>query len=202
MSSLPACNTPPASLPVVLVLASGRGRRFNAAGGAGSKLDAPLGGSTVLGLTLAAVAASGLPLHVERGAHAGMGDSIAAAVRANAGAPGWLILPGDLPLLAPASLVAVATALMAGTADAVLPLHAGRRGHPVGFAASQGAALMALAGEAGAAELLRACRARGRCTELALDDPGIAFDIDLPDDLERARLALARASRAAPWRNG
>ncbi|WP_028312766.1 nucleotidyltransferase family protein [Derxia gummosa] len=218
-SLLPAL---PAGAPVVIVLASGRGRRFVASGGAGSKLDAPLGGSTVLGMTLAAVAASGLPFHVERGAHAGMGDSIGAAVRATAGAGGWLILPGDLPLLRPDSLRAVAEALAgrgavsrgdaavtrpaadgggatvpdAAPPDAVLPLHAGQRGHPVGFAASQRDALMALAGEQGAAPVLRACRARGRCLELALDDPGIALDIDELADLQRAeRLLRERARR-------
>jgi molybdenum cofactor cytidylyltransferase len=33
-----------------------------------------------------------------------MGDSIAAAVKATAGAKGWLILPADLPLVQAATL--------------------------------------------------------------------------------------------------
>ncbi|HEY2256300.1 MAG TPA: NTP transferase domain-containing protein, partial [Variovorax sp.] len=97
--------------PTVIVLASGRGERFRAAGGAGHKLQAPLAGSTVLAHTLAAVRASGLPWHLEDIGHPGMGDSIAAAVRATSGAAGWLILPGDLPLVQPATLHAVARAL-------------------------------------------------------------------------------------------
>jgi molybdenum cofactor cytidylyltransferase len=40
-----------------------------------------------------------------------MGDSIAAGVRATADAAGWLVLPGDLPLIQPATLRAVAQAL-------------------------------------------------------------------------------------------
>ena len=51
----------PTSLPVVLVLASGRGARFAASGGAVYKLRAPLGAKTVLEHTLDAVRASGLP---------------------------------------------------------------------------------------------------------------------------------------------
>ena len=65
---------------VVLVLASGKGERFVASGGAGSKLQAMLGGKPVLARTLEAVHASGLAWHLEDAGHAGMGDSIGAAV--------------------------------------------------------------------------------------------------------------------------
>ncbi|MFS2166500.1 NTP transferase domain-containing protein, partial [Variovorax sp. Varisp62] len=92
-----------ANSPVVIVLASGRGERFIAAGGTGSKLKALLAGRPVLERTLDAVRASGLPWHVEDAGHPGMGDSIAAAVRATPDAAGWLILPGDLPLVQPAA---------------------------------------------------------------------------------------------------
>src|SRR5690349_25023283 len=97
--------------PTVLVLTSGRGERFVASGGRGSKLQALLAGRPVLEHTLAAVRASGLPFHVEDAGHPGMGDSIAAGVRATSNAGGWLVLPGDLPLIAPSSLLAVAQAL-------------------------------------------------------------------------------------------
>ena len=104
----------PAALPVVLVLASGRGERFRASGGIGHKLQALLRGKTVLQHTLAAVRASGLPWHLEDAGHPGMGDSIAAAVRATADAPGWLVLPGDLPLVQGATLRAVLDELLRG----------------------------------------------------------------------------------------
>ncbi|MDB5732286.1 MAG: hypothetical protein JWQ03_2181, partial [Variovorax sp.] len=91
-------------LPVVLVLASGRGERFRASGGTLHKLQAPLAGRAVLERTLDAVRASGLPWHLEDAGHPGMGDSIAAAVRATAEAGGWLVLPGDLPLVRSATL--------------------------------------------------------------------------------------------------
>ncbi len=74
-------------LACVLILASGRGERFRASGGTVHKLAAPLEGASVLEHTLAAVRASGLAWHLEEGGHPGMGDSLAAAVGAPAGAP-------------------------------------------------------------------------------------------------------------------
>jgi molybdenum cofactor cytidylyltransferase len=171
--------------PVVLVLASGRGERFVASGGHGSKLQALLAGRPVLEHTLAAVRASGLPFHVEDAGHPGMGDSIAAGVRATADAGGWLVLPGDLPLIAPASLRAVADAL--ARASVVVPVHGGVRGHPVGFAAVLGAALQALHGAEGAAAIVRAATP----LRLELDDPGIVTDVDTVEDLARAEALLA-----------
>lgn len=105
-------------LPVLIVLASGRGERFRASGGTVHKLRAPLAGRTVIEHTLAAARESGLPWHLEDAGHAGMGDSIAAAVRATRGAAGWLILPADLPLVQPASIRAVAAALGASAEGA------------------------------------------------------------------------------------
>ena len=86
-------------LPTVIVLASGRGERFIASGGTTHKLKALLHGKPLLQHTLDAVQASALPWHLEDAGHPGMGDSIAAAVRATSGAAGWMILPGDLPLV-------------------------------------------------------------------------------------------------------
>jgi molybdenum cofactor cytidylyltransferase len=175
------------------VLASGRGERFRAAGGSGSKLQAPLGGRTVLEHTLAAVRESGLPWHVEDAGHPGMGDSIAAAVRATAGAAGWLILPGDLPLVRPQTLLAVASALTGGV-RAAQPHHLGERGHPVGFAASCGEKLMGLSGNQGAAPVLRGLREAGEVADIEVDDVGIVTDIDTPDALARAEVLLAQRS--------
>jgi molybdenum cofactor cytidylyltransferase len=180
--------------PVIVVLASGRGERFNASGGSGSKLRALLGGQPVLEHTLAAVRASGLAWHIEDRGHAGMGDSIAAAVAATQDAGGWLILPGDLPLVRPESLRAVAAALTQHSV--VVPLYRGTAGHPVGFAASCRDALLQLAGAQGAAPVVRAQRALAAVGELDLDDPGIVTDIDTVQDLAQAEQILSRAPRA------
>jgi molybdenum cofactor cytidylyltransferase len=113
-----------------------------------------------------------------------MGDSIAAAVRATRDAPGWLVLPGDLPLVEPATLRAVADAL--ARAEVVVPTFGGQRGHPVGFTAPCGVALAALSGPKGAASVLQA-RA---VTELAVDDDGILVDIDTVQALAQAERRL------------
>jgi molybdenum cofactor cytidylyltransferase len=173
--------------PVVLVLASGRGERFVASGGTGPKLRALLGGRPVLEHTLAAVRASGLRWHLEDHVHPGMGDSIAAAVRATRYAGGWLVLPADLPLIQPATLRAVAQALQHH--EAVVPVYEGRRGHPVGFSAACGSELAALEGKEGAARVLRAWGA----IELIVDDVGTVTDIDTVDDLVEAERLLRGA---------
>lgn len=197
MSVRPGPHPAPSDLPVLLVLASGRGERFRASGGQVHKLQALLGGRPLIEHTLDAVRASGLPWHVEDAGHPGMGDSIAAAVRATREAPGWLVLPADLPLVRPDTLRRVAGALR-GAVHAAQPSHQGARGHPVGFAAACGAALAVLEGNQGAAPVLRALRATNSVADVAVDDVGIVTDVDTLDDLARAE-ALWRARRAQPF---
>lgn len=184
-----------ARLPIVIVLAAGQGRRFRQSGGIVHKLDALLGGMPVLERVLRTVAASGLDCHVvrpEQGACAalsGMGDSIARGVRATADAAGWLILPGDLPLVRAQSLLRVARELAAQ--PVVTPFWNGQQGHPVGFRAECFEALTLLRGDIGAASVVRSFRQVGALRELHLDDPGIAADIDTLENLAHAEKALA-----------
>lgn len=178
---------PDLSRPTVIVLASGRGERFAASGGTTHKLQAQLADKTVLQHTLDAVRASGLPWHLEDGGHPGMGDSIAAAVRATPQAAGWLILPGDLPLIQGDTLRAVAAALRGH--EVVVPLYRGQRGHPVGFDARCGPELLKLQGNQGAASVVRAYCA----IELIVNDVGCVTDIDTVDDLQAAALLLRGA---------
>jgi molybdenum cofactor cytidylyltransferase len=178
--------------PVILVLASGKGERFRASGGQVHKLQALLGGQPVLQRTLAAVRASGLAWHLEDAGHPGMGDSIAAAVAATRDAGGWLVLPGDLPLVQPETLRSVAAAL--ADHDLVVPMHQGARGHPVGFAASQREALLALSGAQGAAAIVKACEQQGRVGRLVVADRGAVTDIDTVADLAAAERLLLEIS--------
>ena len=174
--------------PTVLILASGRGERFAASGGRVHKLQAMLGNTTVLQHTIDAVRDSGLPWHLESAGHPGMGDTIAAAVQATADSNGWLVLPGDLPLIQPDTLLHIAHALQQHAA--VVPVFqqaGGPRGHPVGFGRSCREALLALKGNQGAAPVLRAFAA----TELVVKDLGTVTDIDTLDDLARAAELLA-----------
>ncbi len=179
------------ALPTVIVLASGRGERFFASGGTVHKLAAPLAGRPLIEHTLAAVRASGLPWHLEDAGHPGMGDSIAAAVRANGTAAGWLILPADLPLVRPDTLRKVALALaLAAPVQAVQPHYRGAAGHPVGFAAPCRDALLLLEGKQGAARVLLALRAMNSVADIDVDDVGVVTDIDTLDDLARAQALL------------
>jgi len=191
---------PQARLPTVIVLAAGRGQRFAQSGGATHKLDTLIGGVSVLQNVLRTVAATGLPVHVVRPENGpsseldGMGDSIARGVAATAEAAGWLVLPGDLPLVKAHSLIQVARGL--ATHPVVVPFWDGRQGHPVGFGKECRAALTALRGDAGARAIVRAHRQAGEVQELQLDDPGIVTDIDTLDDLARAQaLLMARQTQ-------
>lgn len=192
---MPQAKLPIESPPTVIVLAAGRGQRFRQSGGATHKLDAPLRGIPVLQRVLSAVTASGLPCHVVRpeygvaGDAPGMGDSIARGVRATASASGWLILPGDLPLVTADSLIQVALGLISH--PVVLPVWNGQQGHPVGFGAACFAALTTLCGDTGAAPIVRAHRQAGSLLIRHLNDPGIVTDIDTLDDLARAEALLS-----------
>ncbi|MGS0757065.1 nucleotidyltransferase family protein, partial [Roseateles sp. GG27B] len=63
----------------------------------------------------------------------GMGYSIAAGVSATGDADGWLIVPADMPMLLPTSMLAVASAIE--QYPVAYAQYRGRRGHPEGFSA-------------------------------------------------------------------
>lgn len=198
------------SAPVVIVAAAGRGSRY---AGPGHKLAQGLGESTVLGVTLGHVLESGLPLVVvttealageascivarrdvvvisDAEAARGMGHSIAAGVQARSQAPGWLVLPADMPMVGAPVLQAVAAALARHAV--VFAQHHGRRGHPVGFSAGMYSELLSLTGDEGARRLLARYPAVGVETE----DPGVLFDIDTEADLAAARAMMPALNRA------
>ncbi|OWQ92174.1 molybdopterin-guanine dinucleotide biosynthesis protein MobA [Roseateles aquatilis] len=192
--------------PVVVVLAAGRGQRFR---GEGHKLEQVLGEDTVLAHTLRQALGSGLSMlvvtssalapmvrrHVAsrdmlvlpdqdrlgRPAPLGMGHSIAAGVAATGDAPGWLILPADMPMLRSSTLQAVAQALE--NDPIAYAQYRGRRGHPVAFSAELFSELAALQGDEGARRLL----ARYPAQAVEVDDPGVLIDVDTVEDLQRLR---------------
>jgi len=186
-------------LPVVIVLAAGLGTRFAASGGTVHKLDAVLGGKRVMDHVLDAVRASGLPHHivwpdVHEAAGAGMGDSIAAGVRATPDASAWLILPADLPLILGDTLRAIAFAPPCGV---TVPRYQGQRGHPVRFDAVCRPDLLNLKGKSGAAQVMLAQEAINSIAIVDLDDAGVVTDIDTVDDLRRAEKLLRERSNRA-----
>jgi len=204
-----AMNTEPA----VVVLAAGAGSRYH---GSRHKLSEKLGTESVLVRTLRNAIASEMAvvLVVSEALAAetrglipgedmvivdarsqttwGMGDSIAAGVSIHASASGWLVLPGDMPLVRPDSLRAVAAAL--DQQPIAFAQHRGRRGHPVGFGAELFSELVMLKGDEGARRLL----ARYPTAPVELDDPGVLFDIDTVDDLAEAQRRFGLASHTTP----
>ena len=188
--------------PVGILLAAGRGRRFDPLGQR-NKLLEPLAGDDLVVVAsarklLAAVprvvavvpvddggvgkrlAALGCDVTVCPDADSGMAASLTHAIRHSlAMAPqAWLVALGDMPYVDPATLRRLVVALAAGAGIAA-PVLDGRRGNPVGFNAIHLEALLALRGDHGARRLLQTCRV----TEVPVDDPGIFRDIDTPGDL-------------------
>lgn len=197
------------SRPAVIVLAAGTGSRF---GAPGHKLMQHLGAFSVLGTTLRQVLSTHLPVVVvtteglaDAASHhvasrdvvvvpavgtttsqpLGMGYSIAMGVSARPHANGWLVLPGDMPMVQPRTLLAVAAAL--DHYPIAYAQHRGRRGHPVGFGAELYSELVKLSGEEGARRLIARYPAHG----VEVNDPGVLIDVDTEADLEQLRLAYA-----------
>jgi molybdenum cofactor cytidylyltransferase len=195
---------PPPSPCGAILLAAGRGRRFDPTGQSNKLLQTLPGGDAVVvasARALLALAAqvvavvrpgddavadalrsAGCEVTVCPDADAGMGASLAHGARhvlaSGARHAGWLVALGDMPTIAPSSLRAVGDALAAG-APVAAPVHAGRRGHPVGFAAHLLPQLAQLRGDEGG----RAVIAAAGLTPVAVNDPGVLRDIDFPADL-------------------
>ena len=119
-------------------------------------------------------------LETER-ATEGMGASLAAGIECTREAAGWVVALADMPHIRRATIAAVADALRAGATIAAPARPGSEHGHPVGFAASLGAELMALTGDRGARAVVE--RHRDALVIVPTDDPGIAIDIDRPADL-------------------
>ena len=181
------------------VLAAGRGRRFG-----GGKLDArcagrPLGAWALQAVEQAGVAQrfivvppqvpdfarqSGWSLVTNPSAEAGLGTSLACAARAamRQGAGALLVLLADMPLIDAALL----RNLLAFRAPAAIAHAPGRPGVPALLPASTFAQLAALAGDHGAAGLLRMIPD----ISLASVPPGALLDVDDAAGLTRAAMLL------------
>jgi molybdenum cofactor cytidylyltransferase len=189
-----------AGLPVALLLASGRGARFDPTGRQNKLVQRLSDGHTVIARSAYRLLEAGLAVVVvapadERlikaldGAQVswcdnqtperGMGHSIALGVKAAPLAAGWLIALADMPFILSTTIARVATALGSSQASVVAPYFDHQRGHPVAFAASMRDRLSQLDGDQGARAIL-ACEPIYR---VETDDYGILRDIDRPQDL-------------------
>ncbi|MBC3387028.1 nucleotidyltransferase family protein [Pseudomonas sp. SWRI179] len=107
----------------------------------------------------------------------GLGDSIAAGVQACPDLDGWLIVLGDMPFILPSSIEQVTAGIHEDGIS--VPVLAGEYGHPVGFGRGFGPKLMALTGDRGAKALF----AGAQVVEVPVDDPGVTWDVDVPEAL-------------------
>jgi len=182
-----------------ILLAAGSGSRFG-----GDKLLARLSDGTAIGVRAAAnlvtaipssiavvrpddavlaaaLAAAGIHIVHCADAHAGMGASLAHAVRmTDPDVDGYVVALADMPWIETETIRRVAAAITRED-SIVVPRHAGQRGHPVGFGRGHRAALLASTGDAGARSLLTAAAASIEWLEV--DDPAIVRDVDVPADL-------------------
>jgi molybdenum cofactor cytidylyltransferase len=184
-----------------ILLAAGRGLRFDPQGGS-NKLLQPFGdhdlvvtatAKTLLAVlpTVVAVVRPGADEVKSRlrdlgcqvatcpTADEGMGASLVHALSNARDADGWLIALGDMPFVQMATISALINAIRSG-ADIVVPTFHGRRGNPVAFSKVYLPELLQLGGDEGARRLLAALPV----TEIAVEDEGIHRDIDTMEDIK------------------
>lgn len=119
-------------------------------------------------------------VHLIPYASAGLGESLATAIKACCGAAGWVVTLGDMPFIQAETIAHVVNGLRQGN-TLVAPTYQGLRGHPVGFQRCFYHELSQLQGDTGAQALLR--KHAATMTLLPCDDAGIVQDVDTYQDL-------------------
>jgi len=194
---------------VGILLAAGQGARFGgdkllapiAMPSAGTAVDVPIGVAAARNLidaipdSIAVVrprdtqlavqfTAAGLRVVPCMNAGDGMSATLACGIAATVDADGWIIALGDMPWIAPATIRAIAAAVVSG-AHIAAPSFRGQRGHPVGFSRRHRDALSSLIGDSGARSLIE--RNLERVTWIDVEDAGVVRDVDTPSDLLTGR---------------
>lgn len=184
-----------------ILLAAGRGLRFDPQGGSNKLLQALGDGELVVTATAKKMLAVlptviavvrpgadevaarlhklGCQVTVCAMADQGMGASLVHALSNSREADGWLIALADMPYVRTATMGALIEAIRDGANIAVPTFH-GRRGNPVAFGKAHLPQLLQLGGDEGARRLL----AKYPVTEVAVEDEGIHRDIDRREDIK------------------
>jgi molybdenum cofactor cytidylyltransferase len=188
-----------------IVLAAGESRRMGR-----PKAALPFGASTLLGTvieTLSRTRVAGVTVVVghhrevvERIAHSsgarvgvnpcpaeGMLSSVKAGIAATPEAEAWLIVLGDQPALDPGVVDLLIERARASERSILLPVHEGKRGHPLLIRAAWGPEILALPTDIGLNALVRAHPEA--VEEVSTGSPGVLEDIDTPEDYRRATSA-------------
>jgi molybdenum cofactor cytidylyltransferase len=118
----------------------------------------------------------------------GMSTSVQVGIRALAEGPdgpsgvdGAAIFLVDHPMIDRQTIEALAAHLSPGRI--VVPVHEGRRGHPVLFAADLFAEILELTPDQGLNTVVK--RNRDRVVEVIVENPGVLCDIDTPEQFAR-----------------
>lgn len=112
----------------------------------------------------------------------GMGSSLANAIGQSENWQAALIMLGDMPYVQQPTFEAILNAYKPGDKSIVVPVTNNIQGHPVLFDRCYFDALSKLKGDKGARPILEAHKEK--VILVAVDDPGILVDIDLPGDIE------------------
>jgi molybdenum cofactor cytidylyltransferase len=183
-----------------ILLAAGRGRRFDPSGERNKLMQALDDGTpvavaaarnllTVLPHVVAVLRpgcdalalqlqAAGCRVSICEAADEGMAASLVHGLRASLQAQGWVIALADMPWVEPATIAALVDAVDEGAHIAV-PTWRGKRGNPVAFSRGYLPELLALRGDTGARSLL----VTWPVTEVGTEDSGIRRDVDTLNDL-------------------
>lgn len=197
-------SSPETAVPFVgILLAAGKGSRFDPTG-TKNKLLQPLANGDVVAGAAAKNLLTALPnvlVVVRPGADAvalplrslgcevtvcpaageGMAASLVHALSLAPKAAGWVIALADMPYVQPATVTALIDAVKHG-AEIAVPVYRGKRGNPVAFGRAHFSRLLQLRGDQGARNLLKTFPV----TEVSVDDAGIERDIDVITDLDRS----------------
>lgn len=194
---------------VGILLAAGKGRRFDASGLENKLLQVLPGGAAIaaasafpmratLDKVLAVVppGAERLSAELLRAqcevvectiASEGMSASIVYALQRTPNACGWIVALADMPFVQKKTFELLRDAVLGG-AEIAAPVYRARRGNPVAFGRRHLDVLLTLSGDSGARTLLDLYPVQ----KIEVSDPGICIDIDTPSDLRR--LVQERAS--------
>jgi CTP:molybdopterin cytidylyltransferase MocA len=140
----------------------------------------------------AAAAAGELRIALNAAPERGMLSSILAGLAALGGASEiaargapLLVCPGDLPALRSATVVKLLRRREAAGAGLAVPVHRGRRGHPLAIAPALIPEIERLDRDRGLRQLLDLHP--GDLLSVEVDDPGCVADLDTPGDYDRLR---------------
>jgi len=188
---------------VGILLAAGRGSRFDPAGARNKLLQALPDGEPVAAASARALLAAvprvvavvrpedlatasllremGCEVVACEDAGSGIAASLVCGVHHAHEAAGWLIALADMPFVQSATMTALAQQVaQGGAASIAAPMYEGQRGNPVAFGRAHLPALLALQGDQGARSILK----NNPVNELAVDDPGVLQEIDTPSDIK------------------